>query len=285
MRELSTPELDKLFGWPLDRMGLHIARKGYAAGYAAAQSGALREPTREVGWLIETVAGGRYWCGGLCGWTPSPNLACRFARAIDANAAREWLRLPPVDTRVVEHIWIDASPQTGGSTDGRAGYSRDAGNPTAPPAAGVEPGPPDHQPDMAREQSAPQASTGTGAGAMSDHQRGGQGHAAAALISLPSLLAYVRELERERAKWNELHRVIAAELDCDAETWPDHHNAPLAIAATFMLNKTRAERAEKERESAAIAMRERCAQACEKVRDKSSGTATECIAVVRALEP
>lgn len=87
---------------------------GYAAGRLAAQSGPPREPTREVGWLIEAVAGGLYWCGGSCGWTPSPNLACRFARAADANAAREWLRLPPVDIRVAEHIWIDVAPQTGG---------------------------------------------------------------------------------------------------------------------------------------------------------------------------
>ena len=114
---------------------------------AAAQSGPPREPTREVGWLIEAVAGGRYWCGGSCGWTPSPNLACRFARAADANAAREWLRLPPVDIRVVEHLWIDVAPQ--------------------PDHAGTA-GPPDHQPDMTREQSAPQASTEPGAGVMYD---------------------------------------------------------------------------------------------------------------------
>lgn len=68
---------------------------------------------RQVAWLIETTTG-QYWCGGKYGWTPSPNLACRFARAEDAIAAREWLRIPPVDTRVTEHVWLDAAPAEGG---------------------------------------------------------------------------------------------------------------------------------------------------------------------------
>jgi len=54
----------------------------------------------------------------------------------------------------------------------------------------------------------------------------------------------LERLARENAKWNELHRVVAGELDCDEETWPDHRNAPLAIGAMFILIKQRAERAE-----------------------------------------
>ena len=46
----------------------------------------------------------------------------------------------------------------------------------------------------------------------------------------------------------ELHKTIAEELHEDPETWPDHGNAPLAIAAAFMLVKLRAERAEAERD-------------------------------------
>lgn len=111
MRELSDAGCDRLAqdaGLPYSTgTERTLIRAGYAAGYCAAQAEAPpREPTREVGWLIEAVAGGLYWCGGSCGWTPSPNLACRFARAADANAAREWLRLPPVDIRVAEHIWL-----------------------------------------------------------------------------------------------------------------------------------------------------------------------------------
>lgn len=68
------------------------------------------EKEREIGWLIETATG-QYWRGGKCGWTPSPLLACRFARAEDAHAAREWLRIPPVDVRVTEHVWIGAAPR------------------------------------------------------------------------------------------------------------------------------------------------------------------------------
>lgn len=68
----------------------------------------MSDKEREVAWLIETATG-QYWCGGKCGWTHSPNLACRFARAEDAHAAREWLRIPPVDVRVTEHVWLDAA--------------------------------------------------------------------------------------------------------------------------------------------------------------------------------
>lgn len=70
----------------------------------------------------------------------------------------------------------------------------------------------------------------------------------AAVNSLPALIARVRELERER-----VHAIASARRDAEHD--------------------------------AALAMRERCAQACEKVRDKSSGTATECIAAIRALKP
>ncbi len=70
----------------------------------------------------------------------------------------------------------------------------------------------------------------------------------ALIDALPALIAYVRELERER-----VHSIASARRDAE--------------------------------HAAALAMRERCVQACEKVRDKSSGTATECIAAIRALEP
>lgn len=48
----------------------------------------------------------------------------------------------------------------------------------------------------------------------------------------------------ELDKWYELHRVIAEEIGSTPDIWPDHRNAPLAIAATFMLVKGRAEQAE-----------------------------------------
>lgn len=73
----------------------------------------------------------------------------------------------------------------------------------------------------------------------------------------------LERLARENAKWNELHRTIAEELGYSAETWPDHRNAPLAIAAAFVLSKQRVERAEAERDAlrevvrAADAMRAR----------------------------
>jgi len=63
------------------------------------------------------------------------------------------------------------------------------------------------------------------------------------------VLDALERLARENAKWNELHRVVAGELDCDEETWPDHRNAPLAIGAMFILIKQRAERAEAERDA------------------------------------
>jgi hypothetical protein len=50
--------------------------------------------------------------------------------------------------------------------------------------------------------------------------------------------------QAEMVKWKELHRVIAEELGTDAASWPDHGNAPLAIAAMFVLHKAAAEGAE-----------------------------------------
>lgn len=92
-----------------------------------------------------------------------------------------------------------------------------------------------------------------------DHQVDNTCRAAADLIERQA-----REIDR----WNELHRVIAQELDCDPETWPDHRNAPLAIGATFVLIKQRAERAEAERD----ALREQCQSANDACRAAISET-------------
>lgn len=55
----------------------------------------------------------------------------------------------------------------------------------------------------------------------------------------------MRELAAERARaeravenMDELRRVIAEALGEDGETWPDHGNASLAIAAAFVLIQT-----------------------------------------------
>ena len=91
-------------------------QRGYAAGYAAAQSGPPREPTRAM------LDAGLAYYEGRTG-----------ARMVTIGGIWD----------AMYDAW--AQEQTGGSTDGRAGYSRDAGNPIAPLAAGVESGPPDHQ--------------------------------------------------------------------------------------------------------------------------------------------
>ena len=43
-----------------------------------------------------------------------------------------------------------------------------------------------------------------------------------------------------------LRRALAALLGADEDTWPEHGNAPLAIAAAFAMLKARAEAAEAE---------------------------------------
>ena len=58
----------------------------------------------------------------------------------------------------------------------------------------------------------------------------------------------VNALRSELVQWRELHRVIAEELT-GGLGWPDHGNAALAIAATFMLHKQRLEKAEAERDA------------------------------------
>lgn len=57
------------------------------------------------------------------------------------------------------------------------------------------------------------------------------------------LAAALESLAREQSKWHELHRVMAEEQGATPDIWPDHGNAPLAIAAVFMLVKQRAEQA------------------------------------------
>ncbi len=52
----------------------------------------------------------------------------------------------------------------------------------------------------------------------------------------------------ERDRWRELHRVIAEENGLSPADWPDHGNAPLAIAAHYMLLRNAAERHEKDHE-------------------------------------
>ncbi|MGI0014941.1 MAG: hypothetical protein ACREBU_16090 [Nitrososphaera sp.] len=40
-------------------------------------------------------------------------------------------------------------------------------------------------------------------------------------------------LTRELKKWDELCRELAKRIEADPDMWPDHDNAPLAIAATY----------------------------------------------------
>ena len=90
----------------------------------------------------------------------------------------------------------------------------------------------------------------------------------------------LERLARENAKWNELHRTIAEELGYSAETWPDHRNAPLAIAAAFVLSKQRVERAEAERD----ALRE-CVRAADAMRSTVYATdGCECSNCAKARE-
>jgi len=62
-------------------------------------------------------------------------------------------------------------------------------------------------------------------------------------LGYASLVSRIEELEREQNKWNELVKAVR-ELRGYDETWPDHGNAPLAIAAGYALALRRAEAAE-----------------------------------------
>ncbi|MGI0014191.1 MAG: hypothetical protein ACREBU_12230, partial [Nitrososphaera sp.] len=48
-------------------------------------------------------------------------------------------------------------------------------------------------------------------------------------------------LTRELKKWDELRRELAKRIEADPDTWPDHGNAPLAIAAAYSLTVLRRE--------------------------------------------
>lgn len=92
----------------------------------------------------------------------------------------------------------------------------------------------------------------------------------AAVNALPALIAYVRELERERDQANKTRDVFAAGM--------------IRAAEHLMSGDDDAIRA------AALAMRERCAEICSKAaRERTSdptswATAADCAAAVRALE-
>ena len=84
----------------------------------------------------------------------------------------------------------------------------------------------------------------------------------------------VNALRSELVQWKELHRVIAEELT-GGLGWPDHGNAALAIAATFMLHKQRLEKAEAERDALRQALVEQQridAQICRTAQDWSDGS-------------
>jgi len=71
------------------------------------------------------------------------------------------------------------------------------------------------------------------------------GEAADKIVDLADELARVtKERDEARASADELRRAIADLIGADPETWPDHGNAPLAIAASFALEQNRAEQAE-----------------------------------------
>lgn len=59
-----------------------------------------------------------------------------------------------------------------------------------------------------------------------------------------TLLSRIEQLEGEQAKWNELVKAVR-ELRGFDDTWPDHGNAPLAIAAGCALMMRRIEELEK----------------------------------------
>ena len=62
-------------------------------------------------------------------------------------------------------------------------------------------------------------------------------------ILVEDAIARIEELERELNKWNELVKTVR-ELRGFDETWPDHGNVTLAIAAGYALALRRAEAAE-----------------------------------------
>lgn len=90
------------------------------------------------------------------------------------------------------------------------------------------------------------------------------GEAADKIVDLADELARVtKERDEARASADELRRAIADLIGADPETWPDHGNAPLAIAASFALEQNRAEQAEAREAAlreALAAETERCAQ-------------------------
>lgn len=168
-------------------------QRGYAAGYAAAQSGPPREPTQamlDAGTLVYI----REQQKRIPKWEP-------------VIAARFW--------RAMHDAWAQEQPAATPST----------GRPDAGAAQAVTDGPAADLADLCARLRKLDYGAGLAHDAADELER----------------------LARENAKWNELHRTIAEELGYSAETWPDHRNAPLAIAAAFVLSKQRVERAEAER--------------------------------------
>ena len=65
-------------------------------------------------------------------------------------------------------------------------------------------------------------------------------------------------LNNELTKWRELHKAIA-ELNGTDTNWPDHGNAPLAIAAGYALLQNRVRELEAQIATARAEEREKCA--------------------------
>ncbi len=80
------------------------------------------------------------------------------------------------------------------------------------------------------------------------------------LVELSAANERAGKTKNELVKWNELHKSIAELLGLDFNTWPDHGNVPLAIAASFALRQNEARQAEQSLASARQAAHEQCAQ-------------------------
>ena len=100
------------------------------------------------------------------------------------------------------------------------------------------------------------------------------------------------EAERELAAWLQLHDAIAEMLGTTSVVWPDHRNAPLAIAAAFALCEDAEARAAQMFERT----KERCKAACEARIDKARAVrlgvwtvmeqeAMACSKAIDALQP
>lgn len=86
---------------------------------------------------------------------------------------------------------------------------------------------------------------------VSDFLRGGLGGVRVANADIVAIGAYIERLEALAAapqpaqapdRMDELRRSVAEIIGCDPETWPEHGNAPLAIAAIVALGEKARER-------------------------------------------